>query len=524
MRFPTSSKRALMVSAFKVLVVTINPKPITASRAGSGVVTTSPVTPTITGGKEPYNTVWARVSGASFTISTDGSTATFSGSVTAGNTAVGVYRCTVTDDRGVVAYDEVTVELTAEIPPLTASVSPPNASGSRTGSGSVSSNNVTVTASGGDGSYSYSWTKVSGQTLTVSNPTGPTTTFSHSNVPAGQTYEAVYRCTITDGGGRTTTVDVNVTLVANYAPLTASASPSSVSASSTSSTSQTLTTNQSTATATGGDGSYTYQWEHVSGTALTVVNPNSATTAFRTTLSPGQSRSAVYRCKVTDGLGNVAYTNNVSVSINLSYPALGGSVSPSSGSGSRNGEGTCTSNSFTANGSGGVPPYNYEWGNAAATPNSRYSQSTTFSVVLANGQTYNASAYCIIRDSVGQSHTVYFSINFVSNYVEPTPLSVSLSPSPAYGMVSVPFFSPTYVDVSVTATPINGVPPYSYTWQHVSGDLFGMINPNSATCTFGTTMDPGLVRTGVYRCTVVDGASAVAYQDVEVTLHVQFTV
>jgi hypothetical protein len=60
------------------------------------------------------------------------------------------------------------------------------------------------------------------------------------------------------------------------------------------------------ATPTGGTGPYTYAWTIVSGNALTVNTPNSANTSFRSSVGPGNSKFAVYRCTCTDSLGTTA--------------------------------------------------------------------------------------------------------------------------------------------------------------------------------------------------------------------------
>lgn len=58
----------------------------------------------------------------------------------------------------------------------------------------------------------------------------------------------------------------------------------------------------------------TYAWELVSGSAVTVNSPTTASTTFSYTSSTSSgSRSAVYRCKITQG-STVYYTGNVSVS------------------------------------------------------------------------------------------------------------------------------------------------------------------------------------------------------------------
>lgn len=78
----------------------------------------------------------------------------------------------------------------------------------------------------------------------------------------------------------------------------------------------TLTTDAVTVTPSGGTGPYTYAWAYVSGYAsFTTNSPTSATTDWTGTLStPGQERSATYRCTVTDSLAATA-TITVGVSI-----------------------------------------------------------------------------------------------------------------------------------------------------------------------------------------------------------------
>jgi len=73
----------------------------------------------------------------------------------------------------------------------------------------ATTNDVTITPIGGSGSYTYSWARVSGDTYTISAATSATTHFSLSaSTPTD--HSAVYRCTVNDGAGQTTTVDVNV--------------------------------------------------------------------------------------------------------------------------------------------------------------------------------------------------------------------------------------------------------------------------------------------------------------------------
>ena len=68
-------------------------------------------------------------------------------------------------------------------------------------------------------------------------------------------------------------------------------------------------------TATGGVAPYTYSWERVSGGNISATNPTGASTSFSTFIQPGKTtlRTAVFRCRVTDAAGIMAYTPNVTV-------------------------------------------------------------------------------------------------------------------------------------------------------------------------------------------------------------------
>lgn len=83
--------------------------------------------------------------------------------------------------------------------------------GSRTGAGSCTSDSITIIASGGSGSLTYSWSKVSGDTMTLSGSSSATTTFT-ATLALGGTKTAVYRCTVTDSLGTTNFIDINIEL------------------------------------------------------------------------------------------------------------------------------------------------------------------------------------------------------------------------------------------------------------------------------------------------------------------------
>lgn len=70
-----------------------------------------------------------------------------------------------------------------------------------------------------------------------------------------------------------------------------------------------------TVTAAGGTAPYTYAWSRMSGSSsVAVTSPTAATTTFEAVIYRGLSRSAVFRCTVTDAAMDTA-TVDVSVSL-----------------------------------------------------------------------------------------------------------------------------------------------------------------------------------------------------------------
>jgi hypothetical protein len=69
---------------------------------------------------------------------------------------------------------------------------------------------VTITASGGVSPYSYAWTKVTGDTFTVTSASSASTTFSTSANNQSEGEQAIYRCTVTDDDGNKASIDVGV--------------------------------------------------------------------------------------------------------------------------------------------------------------------------------------------------------------------------------------------------------------------------------------------------------------------------
>ena len=88
-------------------------------------------------------------------------------------------------------------------------LSPTSVVGFTTGAGVVTTETTSASPYGLVFPYTYAWSKVSGDTFTISNPTASFTAFSVS-LTAGQTKSGTYRCTATDTNGATAFGDVSV--------------------------------------------------------------------------------------------------------------------------------------------------------------------------------------------------------------------------------------------------------------------------------------------------------------------------
>lgn len=100
-------------------------------------------------------------------------------------------------------------------------------------------------------------------------------------------------------------------------------------------------------------------------------------------------------------------------------------------------------------------------------------------------------------------------------YTAYTPPSLVITGTPIVGTGS----SGTNITTN-TATGVvsDGEPTYSYLWTYVSGDSFNIIGGSSNTATFQLLSAPAGDSIGTYRCTVTDGQSSTAFDDVVVTI------
>ncbi|WP_298700952.1 hypothetical protein [uncultured Brevundimonas sp.] len=310
-------------------------------------------------------------------------------------------------------------------------------------------------------------------------------------------------------------------LAGGFPALTATLSPTTLFGSSTGGT---VTTSGSvTIAASGGSGNYTFTWERVSGsTAMTALSVDAATTNFRSTgMGELETRSAVWRGKVTDTLtGSFVYTSNtVSVSLTRNQAALSAYLSPAELDGYGNGTTVATSGVATVYASGGSGSYSYSWervsGSGGPSPSSATSSSTGFSSSsIASGANQTAVWRCIVTDTVNLNTvaTGNVTVSLTRGYAS---LSVSVAPATLTGSGNV---SPVVTSGSATATVTGGSGTWTGAWEWDGGATTGSIvatSPNSATTTFrsGDVQAAGTSRSQGYRFRVTDsvtGAQAVS--------------
>jgi hypothetical protein len=97
------------------------------------------------------------------------------------------------------------------------------------------------------------------------------------------------------------------------------------------------------------------------------------------------------------------------------------------------------------------------------------------------------------------------------------PLSVSLSPDVIGDSTTVPG---TYTSAVVTATPVGGRSPFTYSWARTSGDSgFSVLSPTSASTQFRRTFTVEGEFSAVFRCTVTDADANVATRDIQLTVN-----
>lgn len=162
----------------------------------------------------------------------------------------------------------------------------------------------------------------------------------------------------------------------------------------------------------GGVAPYTFGWELVSGDAS--IGPNDGTAqsvTFSATGTAPETKVAVYRAVITDNVGTIAYSDNVTITLEFQADPLEVDLDTNTATGLDSAPGSAETNTVTATPSGGVAPYSYLWERVSGDViTMTASTSATNTWLLAGGSPATASGVyrCKVTDD---DATVAYSAN-----------------------------------------------------------------------------------------------------------------
>lgn len=424
--------------------------------------------------------LWEKQSGPAATL-TNANTLT----LTASSLVLGTYvfRITVTDNTGLQAFDEITVQV------LQGNQSP-TANASADKSITLPTSTTIITGSGTDSDgiiASYLWVQVSGPSCTLVNES--TSTLTVNNMLQG-TY--IFGLTVTDDDGATGYDEIKVTV---------NSAPPNVSPSANAGSDKTITLPQSTlnlvGTASDSDGTITtILWTKKSGPTAVLTNANTLTLA----LSSLVAGTYTFTLTVTDDDG-ASKQDDVIVTV---LPATVNQA-PIANAGA-NVFLTLPTNSVTINGIGSDTDgtiASYSWtkvSGPAGTATGTTTSTLQLSSLVAGTYIYTFT----VTDDDGATSTDDVSI-FVS--------STNLLPTVNAGENQTVIQPASSVQLTATAADKDGSIA-TYAWTKQSGPTTTLVDANTATLTANSL----LLGTYVFRITVTDNSGATAFDEVIVTV------
>ena len=503
----------------------------TTMPASGGTSQSAAVTASVTNGQGPFTYQWSLSSGFGFTVANGTTNApTFSSSCSAspasGCDDVGTYQVTVTDALGRTAIAQVSVEQKYLSAVPTVAINPTNSFVQTTmpvsGSASLSATPI-ASVTNGQAPFTYQWSLVSGYGFSIGNGTTSAPVFSStcSASPAvGCNDTGTYQLTVTDAYGRTATAQVSVQQQYLTAVPTIGISPgSSFSQTTMPASGGTSLSAAVTASVTNGQAPFSYQWGLVSGYGFSVTNGTTNTPTFASTCSASPATGCddvgTYEVVVTDGYGRTA---SAQISVEQKYltavPTVVISPSSSLSQMTMPVSGTVALQAIlTASVINGQAPFSYQWSQVSSgalfVTNGSTNQVTFTSFCgTSTGCDYPTVYQVTVTDAYGRTGAAQVSVEQRFNPAPPMSVSISGNLDPSSGAAGT-------VTAAATATPANGVAPFTYQWAlsnvsnlHSTGSLSAATSQTaqiSATC--GKT---ACNSSGVITVTVHDSAGRTA--------------
>ncbi|MEN6474868.1 MAG: PKD domain-containing protein [Syntrophaceae bacterium] len=246
---------------------------------------------------------WCQTSGPSVTLSSATAAKPTFTAPAYGSTAL-VFELTVTDAGNLSATDTCIVNVTSRNLP-TANAGPDQSveEGATVTLDGSSSSDVT-----GGTIVNYAWVQTAGATVTLANANNAICSFTAPD-PGSSAASFTFRLTVTDNEGlsATDTCTITVTPINTNNPPTANAGADQSVAEGTS-----VTLNGSASTDDAGIASYS--WSQTSGTAVTLLNSNTATPSFTAPQITVSSTALVFTLTVTD-TGGLTATDTCTVTV-----------------------------------------------------------------------------------------------------------------------------------------------------------------------------------------------------------------
>jgi ribosomal protein L14 len=437
---------------------------------------------------------WVKISGP-----TSGTIVSAANAITIANNLVQgtyIYKLTVTDNKGAMSTDTVTITVNA------AANQPPVANAGANKTITLPTNSVSLDGSGSsdpDGTIaSYKWTELSGPsaaTITNGNTASPTV----SSLIAG-TY--IFQLAVTDNSGVTSNAQVKVIVraAANQPPVANAG------------TDQTITLPTTSVTLDGSkssdpDGTIaSYNWSKISGAgSITITNSNTA----KPTVSGLQAGVYVFQLTVTDNSGATS-TDNVTITVNAAPIA---NQAPIANAGT-NQSIKLPASTVTLDGTKSYDPdgtiTSYNWIEISGPSNATISNAKTATATVAgllSAGSYNFKL--TVTDNKGATGSAQVTTTVTAASANQPPVANAGSDQ----TITLPANSAS-LDGTKSTDPDGTIA--SYNWVEVSG-------PTTATIGNSTTATPTVsgLQAGAYtfKLTVTDNSGATATDQVIITVN-----